>query len=965
MYPITSAVKALFDAEQMQKLRITFTNTGSTYTASGAMASIDDAAAADAADISVAIEPLQSGSGDPSPENVRPISGWTGCDFYAMGANIVDGITMESGYYAANGTPTASNNLKRSADYIECEAGATYNIVLHTSSNGNRIRVHEYDANKTWLRQIYVSNTLPINTDATAEWEASADAAYFRFSVPNYSTLFCGKVNVHPTISFPSEAGTVYGGTLDVTTGVLTVRPYYASYNGETLVGPWVSSMDVYAEGVSPTTGAQVVDLGGETVDYQIDPVSVRLLHGANNLWANTGDTTVEYHPLVIITDANVMMNGFEIDRYCCNGTKLEIGTAIASELSLKLYNSNGQYNSIVFEGAELFVEVGIADWSQATPDITYIPCGYFICDHQPRHLNTIELKALDRMMLFDQPVGANDLTFPATVYNLVGQVCTLCGVTLGMSLSSLVNSNYSIPELPSLQQTITYRNLIQWCAGMMGSNAWMDWNGQLRFSWFGTPTNYTSTTANRFISDLYEDDIEITGVTYTGTDDTTVVAGTDDYALDLTGNYLVEAGASTIISNINTLVNGFTYRPFEATVINAPYLWPMDAITFTDKDGNDHTTVLTNVNFGLNGTTGLAGRGETAQTNSGTAPSAMTNEQKFMLEKFDASLDSQSVFDRLTDNGTIQGIYREDGQLYINASYIKSGTLVLGGANNVNGKLNVLNGDGNENGIWDEDGIYFERYDPEQYATVKTYICSPRTGTWIPFQTKTGTFDVQISPYIISITGNTYYDGAGRIRNVSINNYRIVLSDPDAGKSLTITADSAATKAELSLGTRTQNFVVAAGTLSASQLFRFMVTVDNDSSDLNGDRLSLYVNNDGLYLYNSTTGSGVWRLTLPVPVSQGGTGATTAPDALSNLGVKKKTITLTTSSSGSINANLDPTRYVVLSANSTGRICIPYKASNGTATYCKVLDTSMNPVANTEVTIDVTYLDLGAGAFS
>ena len=52
-------------------------------------------------------------------------------------------------------------------------------------------------------------------------------------------------------------------------------------------------------------------------------------------------------------------------------------------------------------------------------------------------------------------------------------------------------------------------------------------------------------------------------------------------------------------------------------------------------------------------------------------------------------------IFNRLTNNGAIQGIYMQDGQLYINASYIQTGTicgkirggtLKLGGANNSNG---------------------------------------------------------------------------------------------------------------------------------------------------------------------------------------------------------------------------------------------------------------------------------------
>ena len=43
-------------------------------------------------------------------------------------------------------------------------------------------------------------------------------------------------------------------------------------------------------------------------------------------------------------------------------------------------------------------------------------------------------------------------------------------------------------------------------------------------------------------------------------------------------------------------------------------------------------------------------------------------------VDNLDDSLDQEGVFNRLTNNGTTQGIYLENGQLYINASYIQSG---------------------------------------------------------------------------------------------------------------------------------------------------------------------------------------------------------------------------------------------------------------------------------------------------
>lgn len=385
----------------------------------------------------------------------------------------------------------------------------------------------------------------------------------------------------------------------------------------------------------------------------------------------------------ISITDADVLIDGFNIDRFSCVNDRIEIGTATAAEMTLRLNNTSGAFDSIIFEGAELFVEIGIADWSQANPTINYIPCGYFTPNEQPRRMNVITLKALDRMAKFDVAVDASALSMPASVSSIVGQVCTICNVTLAASVDTLPNATLTISELPAIQQEMTYRNLIQWCAGIMGTCAYMDWDGKLAFAWYSA-ASYISTPANRFSSDLFENDIEITGVEYTNTQNVAIIAGTTDYTLDLTGNYLMSGYASEVLTNINTALNGFTYRPFAASVLTAPYLWPMDIITFTDKDGNDHNCIVTNVNFGLNSTTEIEGKGMTDQLNGQLRPSGMTVEQGFMVEKaiqaaiddVDDSLTQQEIFNRLTNNGQEQGIYLQNGKIYISASYIQSGHL-------------------------------------------------------------------------------------------------------------------------------------------------------------------------------------------------------------------------------------------------------------------------------------------------
>ena len=63
-------------------------------------------------------------------------------------------------------------------------------------------------------------------------------------------------------------------------------------------------------------------------------------------------------------------------------------------------------------------------------------------------------------------------------------------------------------------------------------------------------------------------------------------------------------------------------------------------------------------------------------------------------VSALDDSLTQQEIFNRLTDNGAAQGMVLYNGQLYVNASYMKSGTI---DGNLVNAKLlNIVDANGN-----------------------------------------------------------------------------------------------------------------------------------------------------------------------------------------------------------------------------------------------------------------------------
>ena len=84
-------------------------------------------------------------------------------------------------------------------------------------------------------------------------------------------------------------------------------------------------------------------------------------------------------------------------------------------------------------------------------------------------------------------------------------------------------------------------------------------------------------------------------------------------------------------------------------------FIWTRSMVTWTDGTTTYTDPVL-------------------AQAINGANQSASDAQQS--VDDLDNSLNSEGVFNRLTDNGKSQGIYMSDGQLYINGSYIKSGTV-------------------------------------------------------------------------------------------------------------------------------------------------------------------------------------------------------------------------------------------------------------------------------------------------
>lgn len=189
----------------------------------GAVASITDGTALLMPSLKVGIEPVQSGSGDPSPENIRPISGWTAANVMRSGKNLFDKTAIENNKWLNIST----GEIESSASYavtapIKVEANKTITMTFPYSSrrwfydnNGNAITLIQTNT-FTPSQDGYIRLTLALNNVNLDTFQielGSTTTTYEPYSGQTYTIEF--KDGDNPL--------TVYGGTLDVTTGELIV----------------------------------------------------------------------------------------------------------------------------------------------------------------------------------------------------------------------------------------------------------------------------------------------------------------------------------------------------------------------------------------------------------------------------------------------------------------------------------------------------------------------------------------------------------------------------------------------------------------------------------------------------------------------------------------------------------------------------------------------------------------------
>lgn len=197
----------------------------------------------------VHFSPVQEGTGDPSPDNVRSISGWTGFDVTKCGKNLLGGEAFKTALQNVMPVSSTSGNtvvytnadaVSHDGDIIfdKFKSNTQYTLML-TYSKDTNLYAH--------IKFVYTDNSfdlmrisgLAANTKATGVFVSNANKTLAKIAraADEYSTvtMYCDECGIFEgvqdatayepysgttiPVDWTTEAGTIYGGYLDLVKG--------------------------------------------------------------------------------------------------------------------------------------------------------------------------------------------------------------------------------------------------------------------------------------------------------------------------------------------------------------------------------------------------------------------------------------------------------------------------------------------------------------------------------------------------------------------------------------------------------------------------------------------------------------------------------------------------------------------------------------------------------------------------
>lgn len=359
----------------------------------------------------------------------------------------------------------------------------------------------------------------------------------------------------------------------------------------------------------------------------------------------------------------------YKINEATSASGKFEIGAAVIKEYKVTLDNSEEQYDDCDFEGANIQAVIGLklADgtWEDLKKGLYRVYTATF-------GETTLQITAYDEMIYFDRPYSECALSYPATIRDIVLDACRHCQVDC--ESGSIEMGNYIVKTKP--EGSITYRDVISYCAQIMGCYARINHLGRLAFGWYdfsavgsgdldggifdtasqekylsgdeadgGTFDDYSSgytydggsfadmDTYHHFY-DLYNKsingtDINVTGIQIAAKKDSTdekYLYGTNTYALEIKDNPLIQTDTmQQVAKHIGDKIINKPFRPMSISVQGNPAIEAGDVAVVSPKTTSSYTTVITDTTFSLFAAQSISSTAETPTAKTFTRYGAAT----------------------------------------------------------------------------------------------------------------------------------------------------------------------------------------------------------------------------------------------------------------------------------------------------------------------------------------------------
>lgn len=391
------------------------------------------------------------------------------------------------------------------------------------------------------------------------------------------------------------------------------------------------------------------------------------------------------------ISDSELWANGFEVnDSTSSNGT-FTIGALVAGKLKIKLNNIYEDYSMYDFDKASVTAHVS-KSFSDGTTEKLKI--GEYRVSETSYDGSLITLTCLDNINNFNREYDSN-LSYPTTAYEVVRDACIKCDVPFTMARFD--NSDYTINEIPSDNQKLTYGQVIAYVLQLSGLWGKCGHDGELLIGWydmsqfdsqgydggtFGTKTtpysdgdnvdggNFTdyssgdiadggTFTEARNYHNVYTqkdlnvatDDVVITGVKVTVTSkedktkDVNALAGKEGYVVSISDNPFISADkAQTIANYIFKKIGGMRFRPLDATLLSNPLIESGDVALVTDRKQNTYSCFISNRTFTVGSGTKISCDAENASRNSADK---FSSETKAVVQARKVAQAQLSVYDK------------------------------------------------------------------------------------------------------------------------------------------------------------------------------------------------------------------------------------------------------------------------------------------------------------------------------